>query len=317
MVRQAVVINAGAVAIIIISVAVYLAAPLLPASSLLTHPDPTRTSLDVRAVAAGQTQTTDAFEEPPLYHRLRYLPFILFIILAGIGSLALFKKRRIFRLAALGAGWVFYAPVFCAIMQISISMALLYGGWVAWFYLIWYPLLENPLTAWIVRGRVILEWWALQVIQVILPLFLFIGASFFVIGLAQIVRAELRGKGLVKNGLYSIVRHPQYLGITLFTFAFVLLGFRPIDFIAWVTLVFLHLLLAESEERKLVKRFGEEYLIYRQEVSFLIPLPSGVRRLCGKLPQHGWRRAVFILVAYLAIVAILLSIFAPFVALMR
>lgn len=254
----------------------------------------------------------------PLYISLRYLPLIVIAILAGIGTLSLFKKHKIFKLAGLSAAWAFYAPVLLALVQVSVGMALLYGGWAAWFYLIWMPLFENPTTAWIVRGRVSPETWALQLIDVVALVFIVLGSALLMVGLAQVFRARLKKMGLVTSGLYSLTRHPQYLGVSILTFAFVLYGRRPIDFIAWITLAFLHLLLAESEERGLEEKFGAKYLKYRERVPFILPLtPNVLRRFFGGFPSHGWMRKVIFIAVYFLAIAILLLVLRPHIQLMR
>jgi len=235
-----------------------------------------------------------------------------------VGTLSLFKKRKIFKLVGFSAAWAFYAPVVLALVQISVSMALLYGGWVAWFYLIWAPLLEHPATAWIVRGRLLLEVWALRLIDVVAPMLAIFGSALLMVGFAQVFRARLKKMGLVTGGLYSLARHPQYLGVSILTFAFVLYGRRPIDFIAWTTLVFLHLLLAESEERGLEEKFGAKYLEYRERVPFILPLTLNIlRRFFGRFPSHGWMRKVIFIAAYFLAIAILLLVLRPHIGLMR
>lgn len=76
---------------------------------------------------------------------------------------------------------------------------------------------------------------------------------------------------LLKEGIYSRVRHPRYLallvgvlGIALFTdyFAAYLLVGVSILGILWITVL---------EERELIMRFGSEYLEYKKRVPRLAP----------------------------------------------
>lgn len=72
---------------------------------------------------------------------------------------------------------------------------------------------------------------------------------------------------LVDTGIYSIVRHPQYLGGTLalfvatpllyFHWLFVVLGVPGILILYWST---------KSEDQRLIERFGDDYRNYRQRV---------------------------------------------------
>jgi protein-S-isoprenylcysteine O-methyltransferase Ste14 len=82
---------------------------------------------------------------------------------------------------------------------------------------------------------------------------------------------ESENQLLLKEGIYSRVRHPRYLalllgvlGIALFTdylAAYLLVGISILG-IFWITVL---------EERELIMRFGSEYLEYRKRVPRLAP----------------------------------------------
>lgn len=80
-----------------------------------------------------------------------------------------------------------------------------------------------------------------------------------------------RPEGVVKTGVYSKVRHPQYLGG--------LLSHVGISFLlsAWYSLLSTPLLVAvilaisKKEEAELIKEFGDEYKRYMKEVPMFIP----------------------------------------------
>jgi protein-S-isoprenylcysteine O-methyltransferase Ste14 len=106
------------------------------------------------------------------------------------------------------------------------------------------------------------------------------GKPFEFVGIAQAVRYITRrevkgdeegitGDRLVKTGLYGIVRHPMYLaGIMIFTF-------EPNITRNWLTVSVLadiyFIIGAFIEERRLIKRFGDEYIQYMKEVPRFIP----------------------------------------------
>ena len=186
-------------------------------------------------------------------------------------------------------------------------------GWTPWlrFYIPWIPLITCPQTRWLVNSRIYLpshEWE--MVLEWIGAFLIFFGIALFIAGLVQIVAAKIRGIGLVNKGLYAWVRHPQYLGIMIWIFGDVLYGLRPADFVLWTTLVFLYLLLAESEERTLVREYREEYLVYKKQVPFILPLiPSKSFRWFDKLSQEKmWRKVIIYFGFYILIVTLLLPI---------
>lgn len=101
---------------------------------------------------------------------------------------------------------------------------------------------------------------------------LLIGLGVFTMALIQL----LRGKGLVTSGVYSVVRHPQYLGIILATLGFTLQEgeIKLMSLITWIILVFAYVWLARREEATLQEKCGEEFLAYKRRVPFFLPLPT-------------------------------------------
>jgi len=233
------------------------------------------------------------------------LPLVI-VALAGAGAIGLVRRSRALTWAGLCAAWSFYLPVLLAIFQVSIGMALIYGGLLAFLYGIWSPLLSLEATSWLVRGRIS----GLQPLQPAAPALILLGFLLLALGLAQVVRARLRGAGPVTDGLYSLVRHPQYLGVSILTLGFVLYGLRPIDFIAWANLVLLQLILAGAEEAKLQERFGRSYASYRERVPFILPfLPRRLRQRFGGVFPAGWKRKLAIALIYLLVmVALIVSL---------
>jgi len=154
-----------------------------------------------------------------------------------------------------------------------------------------------------------------------------IGIALIAVGMAMFLAAYLqylsrRKAGLVKTGLYSVVRHPQYLGIILATFGLFLfrrptsawplplpgtfVHWMPMEIIAWLTLVFIYVLLANSEEKYLQRKHGRDFLSYKREVSFILPIlpPNVSERLPIKVPTSGFGRVIFLLSIYLSMVII-------------
>jgi steroid 5-alpha reductase family enzyme len=86
------------------------------------------------------------------------------------------------------------------------------------------------------------------------------------------VKGDLEGitrDRLVKTGAYAIVRHPLYLaGILIFTFQpYITRNWFTVSVLADAYFVFGALI----EERRLIRRFGEEYRRYMREVPRFIP----------------------------------------------
>lgn len=104
---------------------------------------------------------------------------------------------------------------------------------------------------------------------------LFTGLAILAVSIAQMLRSK---KGLITTGLYSAVRHPQYLGIIVFTLGITIfsLAWRPADYISqiWLVQVMGYVLLALYEEQHLKKEYENEYREYRKKTAFILPIPS-------------------------------------------
>jgi protein-S-isoprenylcysteine O-methyltransferase Ste14 len=102
-----------------------------------------------------------------------------------------------------------------------------------------------------------------------------IGFSIFIAAFIQMLKAHR--KGLLTGGLYSVVRHPQYFGIIILTLGLTIMsiqwsGWNTNIASAWLIEVFGYILLANYEERCLLREYGKEYIEYRRKVPFIFPI---------------------------------------------
>jgi len=77
---------------------------------------------------------------------------------------------------------------------------------------------------------------------------------------------------LIKNGLYSIIRHPGYLGSILIYFSLTSLFYY--DIILWILfliIIILYIIRINEEESHLLNYYKYEYIKYKQKTKFLIP----------------------------------------------
>lgn len=94
-----------------------------------------------------------------------------------------------------------------------------------------------------------------------------VGVILIAAGWRQIHRAE----GLVTSGLYRYMRHPQYTGILLFTFGWILHWPSIVTLILWPILVVAYAWLAKREEKQAIEEFGASYIEYAQQTKRFIP----------------------------------------------
>ncbi|MCB0262802.1 MAG: isoprenylcysteine carboxylmethyltransferase family protein [Calditrichaeota bacterium] len=102
-------------------------------------------------------------------------------------------------------------------------------------------------------------------------LILFIGLGIFIAGWRQLYRARQENR-LVTDGLYGLVRHPQYTGLFIGIFGEGIVHWPTIfSLVLFPVIVFTYAMLARSEERKMLEQFGEDYRVYQYRVPRFIP----------------------------------------------
>ncbi|WP_020404887.1 methyltransferase family protein [Gracilimonas tropica] len=101
---------------------------------------------------------------------------------------------------------------------------------------------------------------------------LFIGFGIFIQGWRQLYRAKEEGR-LAKDGLYGLVRHPQYTGLFIGLFGEGVIHWPTIFSVGlFPVIVIAYVLLAKREEKKVIEEFGEEYLEYKRKVPAFLPI---------------------------------------------
>ncbi|MEC9341029.1 MAG: isoprenylcysteine carboxylmethyltransferase family protein [Pseudomonadota bacterium] len=107
----------------------------------------------------------------------------------------------------------------------------------------------------------------------------FFGLSLLIEGWREVYRANTAGT-LATDGLYAVVRHPQYTGIFLAIFGQLVHWPTIPTLVLFPVIVFAYYRLARREERDMENRFPRAYAAYRQQVpAAFLPSPEGWRRL--------------------------------------
>ena len=127
-----------------------------------------------------------------------------------------------------------------------------------------------------------------------------IGLAITILGFVQVFRAR-REKRLQKDGLYATVRHPQHLGIAIWTFGLALAASTTAGYMTWFTMLYCYILLSFWEERHLSQRFGSSYDDYHRSTPFMIPFAN----IGLPLPTSRWTKIAALVGYYLAGMAVL------------
>ena len=100
---------------------------------------------------------------------------------------------------------------------------------------------------------------------------LFVGIGLFIQGWRELYRARQQER-LVTDGLYALVRHPQYAGLLIGLFGEGVVHWPTIFSVTlFPVIVLAYYFLARSEEKRVIKQFGDEYRVYQMRVPMFLP----------------------------------------------
>ncbi|MCJ7633498.1 DUF1295 domain-containing protein [Candidatus Bathyarchaeota archaeon] len=155
----------------------------------------------------------------------------------------------------------------------------LISGW--GFFLFWTGLWFSPQSRFIVpvfpnlAVTVPVANFTIQIahLMIFVPFF-FIGAWLGIEGVKETtlrVAETHRTEKIITSGVYSITRHPQYLGGLLAHVSISFLLSASYSLLSTPLMAVLIYLISKKEEKELIKEFGKEYENYRKKVSMFLP----------------------------------------------
>jgi protein-S-isoprenylcysteine O-methyltransferase Ste14 len=127
------------------------------------------------------------------------------------------------------------------------------------------------LTAFFLPHMVVPPNEVLTIVRILGSLFFVVGMLIFLICAAQVYIGKLLKKGVATKGFYTVIRHPQYLGLGLAALGLAIMWPRFLTLTLFAVMLFLYYLLAKDEERRMVNRFGEGYIVYMNRAGMFLP----------------------------------------------
>ena len=100
--------------------------------------------------------------------------------------------------------------------------------------------------------------------------FVILGILMLIEGWRELYHARREGR-LATDGLYGLVRHPQYTGIFVALFGQLIHWPTIPTLVLFPVIVAVYVRLARKEEAQVIEEFGEEYLSYRRRVPMFFP----------------------------------------------
>jgi len=101
-------------------------------------------------------------------------------------------------------------------------------------------------------------------------------------GMRQVFKEVREKPEVIRNGVFSIVRHPVYLGEILLYMGLLFFSMSVASMVVWMLAVIFLNYISRYEEKILLDHFGDEYRTYMKEVPMWFPKCSGIFSLLKK-----------------------------------
>jgi protein-S-isoprenylcysteine O-methyltransferase Ste14 len=87
----------------------------------------------------------------------------------------------------------------------------------------------------------------------------------------QIYAAKFLSKGAVLSGLYTAIRHPQYMALGIGGLGLSILWPRFLTAVLWLVMAIVYYLLAKDEERRMLNAYSDTYRLYVKKTGMFLP----------------------------------------------
>jgi protein-S-isoprenylcysteine O-methyltransferase Ste14 len=138
----------------------------------------------------------------------------------------------------------------------------------------------------------------LKFIRIMGSVLFVLGMVVFLICALQVYASKFLKTGPALKGLYSRIRHPQYLSLAVAGIGLAILWPRFLVVILWILMVLVYYVLGRDEERRMQKQHPETYPEYMKNSGMFLPkrVEAAVR-----FSTAGGKAMVFVVIAGLAV----------------
>ncbi|MBI5741336.1 MAG: isoprenylcysteine carboxylmethyltransferase family protein [Nitrospirae bacterium] len=189
---------------------------------------------------------------------------------------------------------------------IGLEILIMISPFAGFFYSVFNPFLleiaKYPATRWLsaffLPHMVVPPDVFLKFVRVMGSVLFVGGMALFFICAAQIYLSKFLKRGAVIGGIYSFIRHPQYLSLAIAGAGLSILWPRFLVVVLWLAMVLIYYFLARDEERRMLRSHVVDYGLYMERTGMFLPKP--VENVI--MPQGaGGRTAFFVLLSVFAL----------------
>jgi protein-S-isoprenylcysteine O-methyltransferase Ste14 len=176
---------------------------------------------------------------------------------------------------------------------IAFEVLIMISPFAGFFYSVFNPVLlklaSHPSTRWLsafyLPHMILPQDRLLQFVRVMGSVLFVLGMAIFFVCAIQIYTAKFRKKGAVLSGLYSFIRHPQYLGLGTAGLGLSILWPRFLTVVLWLVMTMVYYFLARDEERRMLNSHEATYRAYVNKTGMF--LPKGIEKSLTPSSRFG------------------------------
>jgi protein-S-isoprenylcysteine O-methyltransferase Ste14 len=162
---------------------------------------------------------------------------------------------------------------------IAFEVLIMISPFAGFFYSVFNPILlkiaasssTRWLSAFYLPHMVLPQDGLLQFVRVMGSVLFVLGVVVFLVCAGQIYTAKFTKKGAVLGGLYSYIRHPQYLALGISGLGLSILWPRFLTVVLWLIMTIVYYFLAKDEERRMLNSHEETYRAYMSKTGMFFP----------------------------------------------
>ena len=111
----------------------------------------------------------------------------------------------------------------------------------------------------------------LKTVRILGSIFFIIGGLSFITCALQVYLGKIFKWGIANKGLYTYIRHPQYLSLGIWGIGMSILWPRFIVLASLSLMFILYYFLAKDEERRMLSQYGDSYKQYMNNTGMFFP----------------------------------------------
>ena len=162
---------------------------------------------------------------------------------------------------------------------ICLEILIMISPFAGLFYTVFNPFLletaKHPATRWLssffLPHMVVPPDAFLKFIRIIGSVLFVGGIVVFLTCAVQVYASKIFRKGAVSKGLYSLIRHPQYLGLGITGIGLSILWPRFLVAVLWLAMVLIYYFLSKDEERRMLREHPAAYKEYMGRTGMFLP----------------------------------------------